>query len=106
VTSSLETRGFDWDDANILKCEKHGVSLADIEAMFERPIAIFPDLVHSRREERFIAIGKNHVERRILLVFTLRKHDSEMFIRPISARYMHKKEIEHYEKETAKTQKR
>ena len=32
---------------------------------------------------------------------TLRKRGSETLIRPISARYMHRKEVEHYEKETA-----
>ena len=35
------------------------------------------------------------------LVFTLRKRGVETLIRPISARYMHKKEVQHYEKETA-----
>jgi uncharacterized DUF497 family protein len=44
--------------------------------------------------------------RRLLIVFTLRKRDDEAFIRPISARYMHAKEITHYEKEAAKIEKR
>ncbi len=26
--------GFDWDDGNIEKCQKHGVSLEEIEALF------------------------------------------------------------------------
>jgi uncharacterized protein len=106
VTSSLAARGFEWDEANRPKCEKHGVSLVDIEGIFDRPVAVFPDLAHSRHEERFVAIGKNRAGRSILLVFTLRKRNSEVFIRPISARYMHKKEVAHYEKEAARTQKR
>jgi uncharacterized DUF497 family protein len=32
-------------------------SIADIEAMFLRPFAAFPDPEHSRTEERFKAIG-------------------------------------------------
>jgi uncharacterized DUF497 family protein len=34
----------------------------------------------------------------ILPVFTLRKHGDSVLIRPISARYMHKKEVDSYEK--------
>jgi len=33
------------------------------------------------------------------MIFTLRRKNDELLIRPISARYMHKKEIEAYEKE-------
>jgi hypothetical protein len=35
----------------------------------------------------------------VFIVFTLRRKGEEALIRPISARYMHKKEIEAYEKE-------
>jgi predicted DNA binding CopG/RHH family protein/uncharacterized DUF497 family protein len=74
----LAARGFDWDEANRPKCEKHGVSPADIEAMFDSPLAIFSDLAHSRDEERFIAIGKNRVGQHPAL-FTRRKRNREMF---------------------------
>jgi uncharacterized DUF497 family protein len=94
--------GFDWDHANRDKCRKHGVSIADIEAMFAKPLAVFPDPLHSRQEERFKAIGLSQKGRHIFLVFTLRKRGSDTWIRPISARYMHRKEVEHYEKETSK----
>src|ERR1700719_3551882 len=73
------------------------VSIADIEAMFAKPLAVFPDPLHSRQEERFKAIGLSQKGRHIFLVFTLRKHGSDTWIRPISARYMHRKEVEHYE---------
>jgi uncharacterized DUF497 family protein len=39
----------------------------------------FSDLAHLRHEERFIAIGKTRVVRSILLVFTRRKRNREMF---------------------------
>ncbi len=37
--------------------------------------------------------------RGVFMVFTLRRRGDELLIRPISARYMHKKEIDGYEKE-------
>lgn len=74
--------------------------------MFARPIAVFPDPVHSRAEERFKAIGTTGRGRYVLIAFTFRRKSSALVIRPISARYMHRKEIDHYEKEIAKTQNR
>jgi uncharacterized DUF497 family protein len=37
--------------------------------------------------------------RGVFIIFTLRRKGDELLIRPISARYMHKKEIEVYEEE-------
>jgi uncharacterized DUF497 family protein len=98
--------GFEWDEANREKCRKHGISVAAIESLFQRPVAVFPDPAHSRGETRFKAIGRTGEARHVLIVFTLRERDDETFIRPISARYMHAKEIEYYEKEAAKFEKR
>jgi uncharacterized DUF497 family protein len=61
---------------------------------------------HSHHEERFKAIGKGQEGRNIPIVFTIRQRRESRLIRPISARYMHRKEVEHYEKETARSQKR
>jgi hypothetical protein len=91
--------GFDWDRGNRSKCEKHGLTIAVIEDLFTRPIAILPDAAHSEQENRFRAIGATEKGRRVFLIFTLRRKNDEMLIRPISARYMHKKEVESYEKE-------
>jgi uncharacterized DUF497 family protein len=98
--------GFDWDRGNRDKCQKHGVSLAVIEGLFGRPLALFPDPAHSAAEERFKAIGWTEDGRGVLIVFTLRQKGNDTFVRPISARYMHRKEIEHYEKEAAKAEER
>lgn len=95
--------GFEWDDGNRDKCQKHGVSLKALESAFRQTLSIFPDPAHSQNEERFIAIGKTETGRSVFVVFTLRSRDGEIFIRPISARYMHRKEVEHYEKEIART---
>ena len=102
----MEIAGFDWDEGNRSKCQKHGVSEAAIESMFRSSIAVLPDPLHSKSEERFKAIGKSDGGRWIFLVFTVRVRRGMRFVRPISARFMHKKEVEHYEKETATLQKR
>jgi uncharacterized protein len=95
----LQANGFDWDRGNRAKCEKHGLSIATIESLFTRPLAILPDAAHSQREKRFRAIGRTDKGRGVFIIFTLRREGDELLIRPISARYMHKKEIEAYEKE-------
>ena len=91
--------GFDWDGGNREKCRKHGVSVAEVEGLFAKPIMILPDPTHSTAEERLRAIGKTKEGRHVFLVFTVRERDGEKYVRPISARYMHQKEIDSYEKE-------
>ena len=94
--------GFDWDLGNREKCQRHGVSIVVIERLFHSPLGVFPDPEHSDREERFKAIGRTEDGRAVLIVLTLRVHDGETLIRPISARYMRRKEIDYNEKESAK----
>jgi hypothetical protein len=98
--------GFDWDRGNRDKCQLHGVSVAEIEAAFKRPMGVVPDPSHSPNEERFKAIGRTDEGRHLLIVFTLREHDGATRIRPISARYMHRREVEHYEKTIAEIDER
>jgi len=64
-----------------------------------RPLVVRQDKAHSQVERRLPAGGRNRAGRPIFLAFTLRKRDGKTYIRPISARYMHKKEIARYEKE-------
>ena len=96
---------FDWDEGNRGKCQKHGLSVRAIESLFQGQLAVYPDPDHSIEEERFIGIGRTDEGRGVLIVFTLRTRGEAVLVRPISARYMHKKEIEHYEKETSQTEK-
>lgn len=102
----LAVAGFEWDKGNRDKCQKHGVPFTAIEALFRGPLAVFPDPAHSGAEERFKAIGRTADGREVFIVFTLRKQDAGTLIRPLSARYMHRKEVEHYEKEAAKAEQR
>jgi uncharacterized DUF497 family protein len=89
--------GFDWDDGNRDKCERHGVSRAEIEAVFRHPHRLGPDPAHSTAETRFLAIGRGGGRRPVFVAFTLRSSADGTLIRPISARYMHRKEVEHYD---------
>lgn len=95
----LGIAGFDWDSGNREKCQKHGVSVAEVEGLFSRPLLIIPDASHSKSEERLRAIGKTASGRSVFLVFTIRVRAGKRVIRPVSARYMHKEEIRHYEQE-------
>ncbi|MBM3534403.1 MAG: BrnT family toxin [Alphaproteobacteria bacterium] len=91
--------GFQWDHANRDKCQKHGVSIEEIEELFGRPVMALPDDAHSGRERRYRAIGRTQTDRHVFIVFTLRSSADGRRIRPISARFMHRKEVAHYEKE-------
>lgn len=92
----MEFSGFDWDNGNLAKCRKHGVSIDAIESLFRRGLVILPDEVHSQKESRFRAVGRTEAGRVLFVVFTLRRRGIDVLIRPISARYMHKKEADHY----------
>lgn len=93
----MKFAGFDWDDGNREKCQKHGVALSEIEAMFGRAVAIKPDLAHSTAETRLFGIGQGSDRRHIFVAFTIRTHAGIHYLRPISARYMHRKEVKYYE---------
>lgn len=93
--------GFDWDAGNREKCRKHGVPLSEIEALFAGELAVWPDPAHSITEARFLAIGRTSAGRHVLVVFTFRECRSGRLIRPIGARYMHRKEVERYEQQAA-----
>ncbi|WP_372827680.1 BrnT family toxin [Polaromonas sp.] len=88
--------GFDWDDGNARKNEKHGVSTAEAEQVFfNTPLLFLEDVFHSQREPRLHALGKTDEGRTLHITFTLRQ--PEVLIRVISARDMHRKERAIYE---------
>ena len=95
----LKFEGFDWDDGNWPKCAKHGLSKTAIEWMLSNTITVFDDTHDPDIEKRYRAIGKDEDGKHIFIVFCIREKDGGNLLRPISARYMHKKEIEHYEQE-------
>src|SRR5271166_4486270 len=91
-------RGFDWDDGNRGKCQKHGMSIEEIEGVFTRPVVILPDKENPQSEPRLKAIGRTPGGRHAFVVFTWRaERGGSVMLRPISARFMHRKEVESYE---------
>lgn len=88
--------GFDWDRGNREKCAGHGVTIREIEAVFTGQPRVAPDPRHSGSETRFIAVGPGLSERPVFVAFTFRTVGALRLIRPISARYMHAKEIARY----------
>ena len=93
----LHVSGFDWDSGNRAKCRKHGVSIEEVESVFLGSPRIAPDPKHSSSEERLIAVGRTGAGRPVFAAFTLRVKDGRRLIRPVTARYMHAKEIAAYE---------
>jgi hypothetical protein len=96
MAMAVQFDGFDWDDGNWPKCGKHGLSQSDIEALFSGQIFVQPDMSKNLTETRYNAVGTTPAGRHAFLVFTVRQRDRAILIRPISARYMHHKEVRHY----------
>lgn len=88
--------GFNWDDGNARKNDKHGVSMAEAEQVFfNAPLLLLEDTAHSQQEIRVHALGKTDGGRALHISFTLR--EASQLIRVISARDMHRKERAIYE---------
>jgi uncharacterized protein len=87
---------FEWDNGNLSNCQKHGVSLGEIESLFAGSPGVAPDIDHSATEDRFIAVGRTASGRPLFVAFTVRERDGKLLIRPVSARYMHQQEALRY----------
>lgn len=87
---------FIWDQSNLDKSyQKHDVTPKEAEEIFvSEDLQVINDVKHSQDEERFIALGKTFLGKSLFVVFTMRKDK----IRIVSARRMHQKEVEKYEK--------
>jgi len=84
---------FDWDHGNREKCQKHGLSVAEIEYALINGARVAPDPMHSGKEQRFIAVSRAPDNRPVFVAFCWRGDR----LRPISARYMHSREVARYE---------
>ena len=85
-----QCRGFDWDKGNIDKNRlNHKVSPSECEQIFfNHPIVIQDDIIDSKTEKRFYALGQTDMKRFLFIAFTVRNN----LIRVISARDMSRKE--------------
>ena len=87
--------GFEWDDGNSGKnWDRHAVGDFECEEVFfNQPILVRHDPTHSQREPRYYALGRTDQDRRLFVVFTVRRN----LIRVISAREMTRRERRVYE---------
>lgn len=90
-----ECEGFDWDEGNRDKnWGKHKVSDGEAEQVFfNAPLIAAKDVLHSKAETRFYALGQTDAGRRLFIAFTIRKK----LVRIISAREMTRREQRRYE---------
>jgi len=87
---------FNWDKGNIDKnWKKHKVHFEEAEEVFfNKPLKIFPDKGHSKKEKRFLALGTTNRRKNLTIIFTFRGNK----IRVISARGQSRKERSEYAK--------
>ncbi|MGC5779742.1 BrnT family toxin [Methylobacterium sp. NFXW15] len=102
----MEFDGFDWDSGNRDKCRKHGLSIDEIETVFKGTLWVGPDPYPIREEARFRAVGQSPVGRYVFVVFTWRFRNESTLLRPLSARYMHRKEVARYEEAVSRADRR
>lgn len=95
--NAMRFDGFDWDEGNCAKCQAHGMSQAEVESVFAGAPLVGPDPFDPAIEARWRAIGKAASGRTAFVVFTVRHSGGEQLIRPVSARYMHGKEVRRYD---------
>jgi len=95
----IRITGFDWEEGNVRKNDKHGVSMAETEQIFfNEPLLLIADTKHSQGEPRFHALGQSDDGRALHITFTLRNTGEKICV--ISARDMHRKERTIYEQTT------
>jgi uncharacterized DUF497 family protein len=102
----MEISEVDWPEANREKCQKQGVSIAEIEAVLRGSPQVAPDPAHSANEDRCIAVGRNPEGRPTFVAFPSRVRHGRLAIRAVTARYMHKQEAQSYEKASSQTEDR
>ena len=77
----LPIAGFEWDEDNVSKCQKYGLTIPEIkDFLLQDGNVIVADFKHSgQQEQRFIAAG-NIGNRRAFVGFTLSSKIGGIFI--------------------------
>jgi len=65
--------GFDWHIGNFEKCQKHGLSIDDIDFIFRNNPKIATDTKHSQYEERYIELELMKMENMLSLLLRCEK---------------------------------
>lgn len=96
----MKVDGFDWDRGNWPVCARHGLTRAEIESVFVGELTVFDDPDVRRNQARYKAIGSSMSGQPVFVVFRMSRFGRLSLVRPISARYMRRKEVRYYECET------
>lgn len=91
----MKIAGIEWDKGNWPKCGKHGVSKDEIEHVLLN--MRFRSRDPNVSEERYRAVVKTPENRSVFVVYTHRERNAEIYLRPVSARYMHENEVTEYD---------
>lgn len=97
--NTMKPNIFDWDEGNLGHTAKHGMTPSEIEYVLSNDPMVKPDRYPAEIEERWNAIGQTQEGRHAFIVFTFREVEEVLCMRPISARYMRRKEIERYDRQ-------
>ncbi len=91
----LTLEGFEWDEGNKDKNWRlHKVTWTEAEEAFlNEPVLLMSDPEHSHFEDRMALLGRTLADRRLAVVFTIRRNR----VRVISARDMSRKERRLYD---------
>lgn len=92
----MRIAGIEWDAGNWPKCGKHGVGKDEIEHTLRHMTFRISD--PNPAETRFRTAARGPDGRPIFVVYTHREREGATYLRPISARFMHGKEVQQYEK--------
>ena len=85
---------FEWDEEKAKEnLEKHGIDFADAATAFEDTMALTMPDPASEKEERFVTLGTDALERLLVIAYTWRDDR----IRLISARKATRRERRQYE---------
>ena len=86
---------FEWDAAKAASnLAKHGVRFEEAATVFGDPLSVtIFDPAHSQAEDRFIILGRSHLDKLLVVVHTERGDN----IRIISARHASRRERKQYE---------
>lgn len=91
----MKIKGVQWDKGNWPKCGKHGATQDEIEHVLEH--MTFRTRDPYPEEERWNTAHLAITGRHIFVVYMYREQEDGIYLRPISARPMHEREVKKYE---------
>ena len=83
IVAAEDCTGLDWDETNRQATPQHAENV-----FFNQPLVVRGDILHSKAEKRYYALGQTRRRRHLFVAFTIWRK----LIRVISARDMNRRE--------------